>query len=85
VPSGGSKFAIEAPYLFPAAAALGVPPAAVVLAYAWGDMMTDIIQPFWAIPLLGVARLDFRAIAGYCAVIFLVYAVLVSAAFAIAF
>src|SRR6185436_10166016 len=51
VPSGGSKFAIEAPYLFPAARALGVPPAAIVLAYAWGDMMTDIIQPFWAIPL----------------------------------
>lgn len=85
VPSGGSKFAIEAPYLFPAAGALGVPPSTVVLSYAWGDMMTDIIQPFWAIPLLGVARLDFRAIAGYCAVVFVVYATLVSAAFALAF
>lgn len=84
VPSGGSKFAIEAPYLFPAAARLGVAPGAVVLAYAWGDMMTDIIQPFWAIPLLGLARLDFRAIAGYCAIVFLVYAGLVSAAFALA-
>lgn len=85
VPSGGSKFAIEAPYLFPAARELGVAPAAIVLAYAWGDMMTDIIQPFWAIPLLGVARLDFRAIAGYCAIFFVVYAALVSAAFALAF
>jgi short-chain fatty acids transporter len=85
VPSGGSKFAIEAPYLFPAAHALGVPPAAIVLAYAWGDMMTDIIQPFWAIPLLGVARLDFRAIAGYCMLFFVVYAAVVSAAFAVAF
>ena len=85
VPSGGSKFAIEAPYLFPAADELGVAPAAMVLAYAWGDMMTDIIQPFWAIPLLGVARLDFRAIAGYCAILFVVYAAVVSAAFAIAF
>jgi short-chain fatty acids transporter len=85
VPSGGSKFAIEAPYLFPAAARLGVEPAAVVLAYAWGDMMTDMIQPFWAIPLLGVARLDFRAIAGYCALLFLAYATLVSAAFALAY
>ena len=85
VPSGGSKFAIEAPYLFPAAAKLGVAPATMVLSYAWGDMMTDVIQPFWAIPLLGVARLDFRAIAGYCAVIFVVYATIVSAAFAFAF
>lgn len=85
VPSGGSKFAIEAPYLFPAAVKLGVAPASVVLSYAWGDMMTDVIQPFWAIPLLGVARLDFRSIAGYCAVFFVVYAALVSAAFALAF
>jgi short-chain fatty acids transporter len=84
VPSGGSKFAIEAPYLFPAAAGLGVAPSTVVLAYAWGDMMTDVIQPFWAIPLLGVARLDFRAIAGYCAVLFVAYAALVSLAFAVA-
>jgi short-chain fatty acids transporter len=85
VPSGGSKLAIEAPYLFPAAQRLGVAPATMVLAYAWGDMMTDIIQPFWALPLLGVARLDFRAIAGYCAILFLVYASLVSAAFALAY
>jgi short-chain fatty acids transporter len=84
VPSGGSKFAIEAPYLFPAAAGLGIAPSTVVLAYAWGDMMTDVIQPFWAIPLLGVARLDFRAIAGYCAVLFVAYAALVSLAFAVA-
>lgn len=81
VPSGGSKFAIEAPYLFPAAQTLGVAPSSVVLSYAWGDMMTDIIQPFWAIPLLAVARLDFRAISGYCMILFVVYAALVSAAF----
>jgi hypothetical protein len=30
------------------------------IAYAWGDMLTDIIQPFWAIPLLAVARLAVR-------------------------
>ena len=85
VPSGGSKWAIEAPYILAAGKTLGVEPAKVVLSYAWGDMMTDVIQPFWAIPLLGVARLDFRAIAGYCAVIFLAYAALVSAAFALAY
>ena len=48
VPSGGSKWAIEAPYLVEAANRLGVPMPHVVLAYAWGDMATDIIQPFWA-------------------------------------
>ena len=65
VPSGGSKWAIEGPYVLSAAAALGVPASDTVLAYAWGEMVTDIIQPFWAIPLLAVAGLSFRAIAGY--------------------
>ena len=35
------------------------------MAYAYGDMATNLIQPFWAIPLLGVARLEFRDILGY--------------------
>lgn len=52
-----------------------------VLTYAWGDMMTDIIQPFWASPLLSMARLNFRDIMGYCIIIFLVYFVITTAAF----
>lgn len=44
-------------------------------------MMTDIIQPFWAIPLLSVVRLNYRDIMGYCIVIFLVYLVITTGAF----
>jgi hypothetical protein len=65
VPSGGAKWAMEAPYLLEAAKALGVGPARVAMAYAYGDMATNLIQPFWAIPLLGVARLSFRDILGF--------------------
>ena len=81
VPSGGSKWAIEAPYLVDAAPRLGVGIDQVVLAYAWGDMATDIIQPFWALPLLAAARLDFRDIMGYAMLVFLIYCVVVSVAF----
>jgi short-chain fatty acids transporter len=52
-----------------------------IIAYAWGDMVTDIIQPFWAIPLLGVAKLEFRDIMGYCILYFALYMVIVSVAF----
>lgn len=65
VPSGGAKWAMEAPYVLQAAKALDVPVTSVVMAYAYGDMATNLIQPFWAIPLLGVARLEFRDILGY--------------------
>ncbi len=81
VPSGGSKWAIEAPYIMQAAKNLGVSGPATVVAYAWGDMVTDIIQPFWAIPLLGVAKLGFRDIMGYCIVYFILYMILVSIGF----
>jgi short-chain fatty acids transporter len=81
VPSGGSKWAIEAPYLVDAAERLGLGVDQVVVAYAWGDMATDLFQPFWALPLLAAARLDFRDIMGYATLVFLVYAALVSVAF----
>ena len=81
VPSGGAKWAIEAPYIMQAAKNLGVSAPATVIAYAWGDMVTDVIQPFWAIPLLGVAKLGFRDIMGYCMIYFLCYMVVISIGF----
>jgi short-chain fatty acids transporter len=80
VPSGGGKWALEALYVLEAGGALGVPAARVAMAYAYGDMATNLIQPFWAIPLLGVARLEFRDIFGYETVFFAAYFVLVSGA-----
>ncbi|GIT67244.1 MAG: hypothetical protein Ct9H300mP25_07160 [Acidobacteriota bacterium] len=59
VPSAGSKWLIEAPYLLPAAKELGVSATTTVLAYAYGDSTTNLIQPFWAIPILTVTRLKF--------------------------
>jgi len=59
---------------------LGLSAAAVGMAYAYGDMATNIIQPFWAIPLLGVARLDFRDILGYEILVFALYTAFMSAA-----
>jgi short-chain fatty acids transporter len=78
VPSGGSKWAVEAPYIINAAKTLGVGFDQVVVAYAWGDMMTDLLQPFWAIPLLTAAGIEFKEILGYEMIAFLIYALLVS-------
>ncbi|UPK74104.1 TIGR00366 family protein [Nocardioidaceae bacterium SCSIO 66511] len=84
VPSGGSKFAIEASYLAEAADKLGVPLDLTVLAYAWGDMATDAIQPFWALPLLAIARLGFRDVMGFLLAFFVVYAAITSIGFLVA-
>ncbi|MBI2220921.1 MAG: short-chain fatty acid transporter, partial [Acidobacteria bacterium] len=76
VPSAGSKWLIEAPYLLPAARELGVSATTTLLAYAYGDSTTNLIQPFWAIPLLAVTRLRFGDILGYTCLVALVCAVI---------
>ena len=72
VPSAGSKWLIEAPYLLPAAAELGVSATTTVLAYAYGDSTTNLIQPFWAIPILTVTGLRFGYILGYTGIVAIV-------------
>lgn len=72
VPSGGGQWAIQGPIFLDAADALGVSHAIIVMAVAYGDQWTNMIQPFWALPLLAIVGLDARAIMGYCFVIFLV-------------
>jgi len=65
VPSAGSKFVIEAPYIIPAAKELGTPLAYVINSYQLGDLATNLIQPFWALPILGAFRLKFQQILPY--------------------
>ena len=54
-----------------AARSLGVSDAVVVMGVAYGYQWTNMIQPFWALPLLAIVGLDARSIMGYCFVIFL--------------
>lgn len=65
VPSGGSKFVIEAPYILPAAKELGANIPYVINAYTFGDEVTNLIQPFWALPILGAYKLKFQDILPY--------------------
>ena len=53
-----------------AAKELGVAFRVVVLGVAYGDQWTNLIQPFWTLPLLAIVGLDARAIMGYCFVVF---------------
>jgi len=80
IPSGGGQWVITSPFLLEAGRSLGLSDATVLLAYAWGDMMTDVIQPFWAIALLAVVRMKFGEIMGYCTLFWLLYIVVVTIA-----
>ena len=78
VPSGGGQWAVQAPIIMPAAKELGVPAAKAAMSIAWGDAWTNMIQPFWALPALGIAGLGARDIMGFCIIDLLYTGVIIS-------
>jgi len=71
VPSGGGQWALQAPIILPAAKELGISLSDASMAIAWGDAWTNMVQPFWALPLLSAARCELRQMMTYSLVIFL--------------
>ncbi len=69
VPSGGGQWAVQGPVIMEAAARLGVAPHKIVIALSHGDAWTNLLQPFWALPLLGIMGLRARDIIGYTALV----------------
>ena len=78
VPSGGGQWAVQAPIMMPAGAALGVDPAKTAMSIAWGYAWTNMIQPFWALPALGIAGLGAKDIMGFCIIDLLYSGVIIS-------
>lgn len=72
IPSGGGQWAVQGPIMISAGMELGVSNAKTAMAVAWGDAWTNMIQPFWALPLLAIAGLKIKDIMGFC-VIILIY------------
>ena len=66
VPSGGGQWAVQGPIIVKAAEALHFSIPKTVMALAYGDQWTNLFQPFWALPLLGICGVRARDIMGYC-------------------
>ncbi len=71
VPSGGGQWAIQGPVVLESAMRLGVPLNKIVMAFAYGDQITNMLQPFWALPLLAITRLKAREILPYTLILML--------------
>lgn len=81
VPSGGGQWAVQGPIMIPAGLQLGVHPAVTGMALAWGDAWTNLIQPFWAIPALAIAKLGAKDIMGFCLIDLFVVGIIVCLGF----
>lgn len=71
IPSGGGQWAIQGPILMESAMKLGVDPAGMILSFAYGDQLTNMLQPFWALPLLSITGVSAKEILRYTIYFFL--------------
>jgi short-chain fatty acids transporter len=71
VPSGGGQWAIQGPIALEAGASAGLAPGKMIMAVAYGDQLTNMLQPFWALPLLAITGVKAREIVGYTGVVML--------------
>lgn len=69
IPSGGGQWAVQGPVALEAGLAMGVAPGRMVMAVAYGDQLTNMLQPFWALPLLAITGVRARDIVGYTAIL----------------
>lgn len=65
VPSGGGQWAIQGPIIIESAKQLDVDLAKMIMSMAYGDQITNMLQPFWALPLLGITKLKAKDIIAY--------------------
>jgi len=72
VPSGGGQWAVQGPIVIESALKLGVPLPKAIMALAYGDQITNMLQPFWALPLLGITKLKAREILPYTLLLMMV-------------
>ena len=68
VPSAGGQWQIQGPIMLEASRAYGIPIATVVNTVTIGDLVTNLMQPFFVLPALGLSGLGLKDIWGYCLV-----------------
>ncbi|GAA2356477.1 TIGR00366 family protein [Nonomuraea africana] len=71
VPSGGSKWVIEAPYVLDAANQLQVNQGWMVVVYDLSEASANLLQPFWMLPTLAILGLKAKDIMGFTFAMFL--------------
>ena len=71
VPSGGGQWAVQGPIVLQSALELGVPLNKAIMAFSYGDQISNMLQPFWALPLLAITGLKAKEILPYTLILML--------------
>lgn len=74
VPSGGGHWAVQGPFAIPAAVSLNASIPATTMAVAMGEQVSNMMQPFWALPVVAMAGIGIQRVLGFTVVTFAVAA-----------
>jgi short-chain fatty acids transporter len=78
IPSGGGQWGVQGPIALESGLAAGIDPGVMTMAVAYGDQLTNMLQPFWALPLLAITGARARDIVGYTAIVMIAGGVWIS-------
>ncbi|GAB2893046.1 TIGR00366 family protein [Paraburkholderia jirisanensis] len=76
IPSAGGHWAVQGPFVLPAALSIHAPVARVAMGVAMAENVSNMLQPFWAVPVVAIAGIRIQRVMGYTAVTFVVSLVL---------
>ena len=71
VPSGGGQWQVQGPIIVESALKTGTSLPKMIMAFAYGDQLTNMLQPFWALPLLAITGLKAKDILPYTLILFI--------------
>jgi short-chain fatty acids transporter len=80
IPSGGGHWAVQGPFTIPAAVALNASIPATTMAVAMGEEVANMLQPFWALPVVAIAGIGIQRVMGFTVLTFVVGTIIYGAA-----
>jgi short-chain fatty acids transporter len=80
IPSGGGHWAVQGPFVVPAAVALHASVPATTMAVAMGEQVSNMMQPFWAAPVVAMAGVGVQRVLGFTVMTFAVGLIVYGAA-----
>jgi short-chain fatty acids transporter len=80
IPSAGGHWAVQGPFVLPAALSLHAPVARTAMGVAMAENVSNMLQPFWAVPVVAIAGIRIQRVMGYTAITFVVSLIIYVAA-----
>jgi len=80
IPSAGGHWAVQGPFVLPAALSLHASVPHTAMGVAMAENVSNMLQPFWAVPVVAIAGIRIQRVMGYTAITFVVSLVIYAAA-----